>query len=104
MDKRQKQKLRDAFDSILRADYITLDKIEELDILAEYYIDYFGILQGILQKQDNFISGRRGTGKTTNILRAYYECLKTISPKLKDKDSVLGDTKILPIFIDLKFS
>lgn len=101
MDKKQKQKLRDAFDSILRADYITLDKIEELDILAEYYIDYFGILQGILQKQDNFISGRRGTGKTTNILRAYYECLKTISPKLKEKDSVLGDTKILPIFIDL---
>lgn len=101
MDKRQKQQLRDAFDSILRADYITLDKLEELDILEKYYIDYFGILQGILQKQDNFISGRRGTGKTTNILRAYYECLKTIAPKLKNKDCVLGDTKILPIFIDL---
>jgi hypothetical protein len=101
MDKRQKQKLRDAFDSILRADYITLDQIEELDNLANYYIDYFGILQGILQKQDNYISGRRGTGKTTNLLRAYYECLKTIAPKLKDKPSVLSDTKILPIFIDL---
>ncbi|SNZ00023.1 hypothetical protein [Flagellimonas pacifica] len=101
MDRKQKQKLRDAFDSILRADYITLDKIEELDNLSEYYIDYFGILQGVLQKQDNFISGRRGTGKTTNLLRSYYECLKTIAPKLKEKECVLGDTKILPIFVDL---
>lgn len=101
MNKNQKQNLRNAFDSILRADYITLDQIEELDSLAGYYIDYFGILQGLLQKQDNFISGRRGTGKTTNILRAYYECLKTISPRLKDKECVIDGTKILPIFIDL---
>lgn len=38
MDKKHKQKLRDAFNSILRADYITLDKIEELDTLSKYYI------------------------------------------------------------------
>lgn len=101
MDKRQKQKLRDAFDSILRADYITLDKLDELGNLSNYYIDYFGIMQGILQKQDNYVTGRRGTGKTTNLLRAYYECLKTIAPKLKDKSSLLGDVKVLPIFIDL---
>jgi transposase-like protein len=55
----------------------------------------------LLQKQDNYISGRRGTGKTTNLLRAYYECLKTISPKLKDKKSVFEREKILPIYIDL---
>jgi len=95
------QKLREAFDSILRADYITLDQVKELNSLEKYFIDYFGILQGLLQKQDNFISGRRGTGKTTNLLRGYYECLKTISPKLKDEESILVDTKVLPIYIDL---
>ncbi|GGF44260.1 ORC-CDC6 family AAA ATPase [Echinicola rosea] len=101
MDNKQTQNLRNAFDSILRADYISLDKIEELDTLEKYFIDYFGILQGLLQKQDNFIGGRRGTGKTTNLLRGYYECLKSISPKLREKESLLGDTTILPIFIDL---
>ena len=101
MNNKQTQNLRNAFDSILRADYITLDKIEELDTLEKYFIDYFGILQALLQKQDNFIAGRRGTGKTTNLLRGYYECLKSISPKLKEKVSLLGDTKVLPIFIDL---
>lgn len=101
MENKQLQKLRNAFDSILRADYITLDNLAELDKLSNYFIDYFGILQALLQRQDNFISGRRGTGKTTNLLRGYYESLKSISPKLKEKESLLGDTKILPIFIDL---
>ncbi|GAB2941689.1 PHD finger domain-containing protein [Hymenobacter coalescens] len=103
MDSKQIQKLGNAFDSILRADYITLDKINELDKLEKYFIDYFGILQSMLQKQDNFISGRRGTGKTTNLLRGYYECLKTISPKFNDRIRLL-DSKVLPIYIDLSTS
>ncbi|WP_421508254.1 hypothetical protein [Erwinia rhapontici] len=90
-----------AFNSILRADYISLDNIKELSLLEDYFIDYFGILNGLLQKQDNFLSGRRGTGKTTNLLRGYYECLKSISPELKDSESLLGSKKVLPIFIDL---
>ncbi|WP_431645841.1 hypothetical protein [Enterobacter hormaechei] len=90
-----------AFNSILRADYISLDNIKELSLLEDYFIDYFGILNGLLQKQDNFISGRRGTGKTTNLLRGYYECLKSISPELKGTTSLLGTKKVLPIFIDL---
>lgn len=101
MNAKQINNLRNAFDSILRADYITLDNIEELGNLEEYFIDYFGILQSLLQKQDNFIAGRRGTGKTTNLLRGYYECLKSISPKLKDKDSLVTGKKVLPIYIDL---
>jgi hypothetical protein len=101
MTTKQLQSLRNAFDSILRADYITLDRINELESLEKYFVDYFGIMQSIIQKQDNFISGRRGTGKTTNLLRAYYECLKTISPKLKDKESLFDSEKILPIYIDL---
>ena len=101
MNGQEKQKLRSAFDSILRADYISLDNLNELGDLEEYFIDFFGILQSILQKQDNFISGRRGTGKTTNLLRGYYECLKTIAPKLKDKERLIQQDKVLPIYIDL---
>ncbi len=101
MNGQEKQKLRSAFDSILRADYITLDNLGELGDLEEYFIDFFGILQSLLQKQDNFVSGRRGTGKTTNLLRGYYECLKSIAPKLKDKDRLIQEDKVLPIYIDL---
>lgn len=101
MNGQEKQKLRSAFDSILRADYITLDNLDELGDLEQYFIDFFGVLQSLLQKQDNFISGRRGTGKTTNLLRGYYECLKSIAPKLKSKDRLLSNNKVLPIYIDL---
>ncbi len=101
MNKTEKQNVRNAFDSILRADYITLNNINELGDLEDYFIDFFGILQSLLQKQDSFISGRRGTGKTTNLLRGYYECLKTISPKMKNKNSLVQGKTILPIYIDL---
>jgi hypothetical protein len=101
MTPKELQNLRNAFDSILRADYITLDQINELENLENYFVDFFGIMQSLLQKQDNFIAGRRGTGKTTNLLRAYYECLKTISPKLKDKTNVFDKEKVLPIYVDL---
>jgi hypothetical protein len=101
MNGQEKQKLRSAFDSILRADYITLDNLSELGNLEDYFIDFFGILQSLLQKQDNFVSGRRGTGKTTNLLRGYYECLKSIAPKLKDRNSLISQDKVLPIYIDL---
>lgn len=101
MTPKQLQSIKNAFDSILRADYITLDQINELENLEGYFVDYFGIMQSLLQKQDNFVSGRRGTGKTTNLLRAYYECLKTISPKLKDKVSIFDKEKVLPIYVDL---
>ncbi len=50
MNGKQIQKLREAFDSILRADYITLDQINELEKLEYYFIDYFGILQGLFTK------------------------------------------------------
>nr|WP_315257714.1 hypothetical protein [uncultured Flavobacterium sp.] len=101
MTSKELQNLRNAFDSILRADYITLDQVNELENLEDYFVDFFGIMQSLLQKQDNFIAGRRGTGKTTNLLRAYFECLKTISPKLKDKESIFNKEKVLPIYVDL---
>lgn len=101
MNTQQTQQIRNAFDSILRADYITLDNVNELENLENYYIDFFGINQSLLQKQDSFIAGRRGTGKTTNLLRAYFECLKTISSRLKNKNNLFNNEKVLPIYIDL---
>lgn len=90
-----------AFNSILRSDYISLDDINQLELLDKYYVDYFNNISCLLQKQDNYLCGRRGTGKTTLLYRSYLECLKTISPKIANKKSIFGEQKILPIFIDL---
>lgn len=98
---KEKNNIKDAFESILRADYISIDGFDQLDKLEKYYIDTFNNLGLLLQRQDNYLTGRRGTGKTTLLMRGYYECLKTISPKLKNKENSLGDKKILPIYIDL---
>lgn len=99
---REKQSIKNAFESILRADYISVEQLDELETLENYYIDFYNNTSSILQKQDNYISGRRGSGKTALLLRGYYECLKTISPKLRQKKSeYFDDEKILPIYIDL---
>lgn len=102
MDNSEKiQKLRDAFQSILRADYISIDEIQHLEILDDYYVDYFNNVPKVLQDQDNYISGRRGTGKTALLMRCYYECLKTVSTKTSRKSSIFKDKKVLPLYIDL---
>lgn len=93
--------IRKAFQSILRADYISISDIEQLKLLDEYYVDYFKNLAKTLQMQDSYINGRRGSGKTVLLMRAYYECLKTVSPKVKDNSDILQSEKILPIYIDL---
>lgn len=95
------QKLRDAFQSILRADYISINEIRQLDQLDDYYVDYFNNVPKVLQDQDSFISGRRGTGKTSLLMRCYYECLKTVSSKISKKSLVFKDKKVLPLYIDL---
>lgn len=89
------QNIHKAFQSILRADYISINDSSQLEMLGRYYVDMFNNLPIILQEQDNFVSGRRGTGKTTLLMRAYYECLKTISPKIKEDSSIIGSSKIL---------
>lgn len=99
MENKTKIRIKDSFDSILRADYLSIDRINDLSKLSDYYIDPFNTISSILQKQDNFISGRRGTGKTTALLKGYYECLKTLQ---KDKSSdYFYEEKILPLYIDL---
>ncbi|WP_372829942.1 hypothetical protein [Psychrobacter maritimus] len=97
MEVKKSNQVKNAFDSILRADYLSLDNLEELNNLSNYYVDFFNSVSSILQKQDNYISGRRGTGKTTVLLKGYNECLKTI----RGEESVYLSTKILPIYIDL---
>ena len=97
----QIQTVRDTFQSILRADYISISDIKQLENLNDYYVDFFNLLPKILQNQDSFINGRRGTGKTTLLMRAYYECMKTISPIIKEESYLLQNKRVLPIYIDL---
>ncbi|MBE5860022.1 MAG: hypothetical protein E7301_07850 [Butyrivibrio sp.] len=94
-------KVREAFQSILRADYVAISDLSALGQLDEYYVDFLKNLPKILLNQDTYIQGRRGTGKTTLLMRAYYECLKTISPRVNEKSNILLGKKILPIYIDL---
>lgn len=83
----QIQVVRDTFQSILRADYISISDIKQLQSLNDYYVDFFNLLPKVLQNQDSFINGRRGTGKTTLLMRAYFECMKTISPVIREENS-----------------
>ena len=95
------QKLRVAFQSILRADYISIDDIRQLAQLDDYYVDYFNNVPKVLQDQDSYISGRRGTGKTSLLMRCYYECLKTVSTKISKESLIFNDKRVLPLYIDL---
>ena len=95
------QNVHKAFQSILRADYISITDSRQLEMLGKYYVDIFNNLPIILQEQDNFVNGRRGTGKTTLLMRAYYECLKSISPQIKEESKIIGKRRILHIYIDL---
>jgi hypothetical protein len=99
MENKTKIKIKDSFDSILRADYLSIDRIKDLNLLNDYYVDPFNTISSILQKQDNFISGRRGTGKTTALLKGYFECLKTL--KKNESSDYFYEEKILPLYIDL---
>lgn len=99
MENRTKIKIKDAFDSILRADYLSIDRIKDLSQLSSYYVDPFNTTSSILQKQDNFISGRRGTGKTTALMKGYFECLKTLQKG--ENSEYFNEDKILPLYIDL---
>ncbi|MCM3144691.1 helix-turn-helix domain-containing protein [Brevibacillus sp. MER 51] len=102
---RQSQKVKNAFESILRADYISLDQLDQLHNLEKYYVDFYNNVSSLLQKQDNFINGRRGSGKTALLIRGYYECLKTLSPSNAGDESLyFSEEKVLPIYIDLSKS
>jgi len=91
------RELEDAFDSMLRTDYISLGDTEKLQLLGEYYVDYFRYLSGILSQTDQLIVGRRGTGKTTLMYRALVECMRSWNAA---EDSV-ARSRTLGIYVDL---
>jgi hypothetical protein len=70
-------RVQDAFDSMLRTDYIPLRDTEKLTLLADYFVDYLGYLPELLGPTDQLIVGRRGTGKTTLLYRALVECMRS---------------------------
>lgn len=98
IEKDELLRIESAFNSMLRADYLSVYDIPQLVELESYYVDFYHNLTKILQNQDNYIKGRRGTGKTALLMRSYYECYKSL---IDNNDTLLGDRKILPIYIDL---
>lgn len=34
-------------------------------------------------------------------MKCYYECLKTVSPRVTIKSSIFGDKRVFPLYIDL---
>lgn len=86
-----KKKVLEAFSSMRTTDNVKLADYESLENIKKYYVDPFGYLTSIMSEEDNFIIGRRGTGKSTLLYRGYAECV----------DSWKGDERVLPIYIDL---
>lgn len=91
------QTVDDAFNSMLRADYIPLKDTAKLSLLAQYYVDYYGFLNQILSENDQLIVGRRGTGKTTLLYRALVECMRSWD----STKASIAKPRTLAIYIDL---
>ena len=91
------QQVEDAFNSMLRADYIPLKDVRKLNLLAEYYVDYYGFLGQILSENDQLIVGRRGTGKTTLLYRALVESMRSWDTESDAK----AKPRTLAIYLDL---
>jgi hypothetical protein len=87
----------DAFNSMLRADYVPLKDTAKLSLLAQYYVDYYGFLNQIISENDQLIVGRRGTGKTTLLYRALVECMRSWNPT----NHSIAKTRTLAIYLDL---
>lgn len=88
----------EAFNSMLRTDYIALSDTEKLRLLGQYYVDYFGYLSQLLAPNDQLIVGRRGTGKTTLLYRVLVECMRSWA---NDGVHSQAPPRTLAIYIDL---
>jgi hypothetical protein len=97
MDKTLINNIDDAFNSMLRTDYIPLKDTEKLQRLSRYYVDYFGYLRQIVGETDQLLVGRRGTGKTTLLYRALIECIHSWN----DTTGTLAKSRTLAIYLDL---
>jgi hypothetical protein len=92
-------RLNEAFNSMLRTDYISLNDVEKLRLLSEYYVDYFGLVPDVLSDTDQLIVGRRGTGKTTLLYRAFVGCMESWATDYEQTDGPRPRT--LGIYVDL---
>lgn len=91
MEKEIEKRILDAFASIRTTDNVKLADYQSLENIKKYYVDPFGYLSSVMTDEDNFIIGRRGTGKSTLLYRAYAECIETWQ----------CERRILPIYVDL---
>ncbi|NEZ48222.1 hypothetical protein FDB54_00935 [Clostridium botulinum] len=96
MDEFFSDKVIAAFSSMKTTDNISLENDEHMKKLQSYYVDPFNYIKNIMQEEDNFIIGRRGTGKSTLLYMAFAECINSW-----DKCEKKYKKNILPIFIDL---
>lgn len=97
MDTSIQNSIDDAFNSMLRTDYIPLRDTLKLQRLSRYYVDYFGYLRQIVGETDQLIVGRRGTGKTTLLYRALIECIHSWSQNGESR----AKKRTLAIYLDL---
>lgn len=96
MDNKQIRAVEDAFNSMLRSDYIPLKDMDKLVRLADYYVDYLGFMREVVGESDHLIVGRRGTGKTTLLYRGLIETINSWSDcETQAKPKTLG------IYLDL---
>lgn len=93
----REQNLEDAFNSMLRTDYIPLSDTDKLNKLADYYVDYMGYMKDIVGPTDQLIVGRRGTGKTTLLYRSLVECMRSWG-----STPTFARKKTLGIYLDLE--
>jgi hypothetical protein len=91
------QDLEDAFNSMLRTDYIPLSDTNKLNLLADYYVDYMDSVSQILGPTDQLIVGRRGTGKTTLLYRGLVECMRSWGA-----DDSIARKRTLGVYLDLE--
>ncbi len=92
-------KITEAFNSMLRTDYISLNDTGGLGLLEKYYVDYFGLMPEVLSDIDQLIVGRRGTGKTTLLYRAFVGCMQ--SWRGDHAEHIAPKQRTLGIYVDL---
>jgi Cdc6-like AAA superfamily ATPase len=97
MDNNLQSNIDDAFNSMLRTDYIPLRDTSKLQRLSRYYVDYFGYLRQIVGESDQLIVGRRGTGKTTLLYRALIECIHSWNSQIQSR----AKRRTLAVYLDL---
>lgn len=74
----------------------------DLHKIIAYYCNYGDRLKNFLAEGHHYIKGRRGTGKTVLMARAYTECvLSWDSSYLERPDKALNNERVLGVYIDL---